>query len=188
MGCYSKYARCCAVIVEVFPNIMQELIATKTEAADLYNIVINHTNFQKRLSGDEIITIETLMTDRFLKLNMTLIYKIIKFFNFLPLPKDNSIKNPLVNDTEIGDDVERIRFARYYLAHKTDCDMDDSEFETFFTEVEKLGKRVDIHLRKPTYSGFHKDIKYFKTNKIDDCQEFDYIEAIQEEEDRKGMQ
>lgn len=186
MGRYSKFARCSAVVVEVFSKIMQELLATKVEATDLYYIVINHTNFKNRLSGDEIITIKTLMTDSFFKLNVTLIYKIIKFFNYIQLPKGNLIKNPLINAIEIGDDVERIRFARNCLAHRRDYNMHDREFQTFFKDFEQLGKRVDDHLRRSEDSGFQKEIEYFKTSQIDDIKEFEYIAVLKEPEYEKG--
>ncbi|CAC5422013.1 unnamed protein product [Mytilus coruscus] len=157
---------------------MRELLATQIQPNDLYNRVTNHKHFKNRLSGDEMMTMHTLMTDGFSKLNITLIYKIVKFFDFIRPRTQTWGAVPLTNEIEIGDDVERIRFARQHLSQRIDCDMHDLEFQTFFDDVEQLCMRVDNHLRKSKDLGFQKDIENFKTYPIEACQEIEYIAAL----------
>lgn len=166
---------------------MQKLLATQIKAVDLHNIVTNHRDFKTILNGNEMYTIQSLKTNGFSKLNFTLIYKILKF-NFIKSITHKWGAVPLENKIEIGDDVERMRFARQNLVYRIDRDMRTSEFETFFTDFVKLGKRVDIHLKESKKSGLQRDIECLKTNPMDDCQQKEYIEAIKDPEYLKGRE
>lgn len=166
---------------------MQKLLATQIKAVDLHNIVTNHRDFKTILNGNKMYTIQSLKTNGFSKLNFTLIYKILKF-NFIKSITHKWGAVPLENEIEIGDDVERMRFARQNLVYRIDCDMQTSEFETFFTDFVKLGKRVEIHLKESKTSGWQRDIECLKTNPMDDCQQKEYIEAIKDLRYHKGRE
>lgn len=186
MGCRTHYARCSAVVLEIFCKIMQRLLASVISVDCLYRKV-QERDFKHTLDRSQLTSIETLKKD-FSKLDVTLSYRIIRFFKLIEQPTQTWGAKPLTNEIEIGDDVERIRIARNGFVHsvRTTFEMEDSEFQTFFTDFTELGRRVDVYLKKSSVSGFQKDIGDFKTVQFDDELERKYIAAIKEIENLKG--
>ncbi|CAG2197445.1 unnamed protein product [Mytilus edulis] len=149
-------------------------------SSTVYGIILNNKKFKERLSRTDMISIQTLCTDGFTKIDVTLIYKIVKFFNLIPSPSRNWGAKPLVHEKEVGDDIERIRLTRNDLVHRIDCEVTDTELNAFFDEFIELGRRIDVYLGKPRDAGFEKHIAYYKTCPIDEYLEERYTKALQE--------
>ncbi|CAG2197436.1 unnamed protein product [Mytilus edulis] len=171
-----QYSRC-----DIFSKILQELLEKSgIPSPVVHKMILKDKMFQKKLSLTDKISIKTLLTDGFTKLDVTLIYKIVKYFKFIPPPSRNWGSKPMVHEKEIGDDVERIRQTRNNLVHRIDCNVTDIEFNEFFDEFIELGRRIDVYLGKPNNVGFEKDITYFKTCPMDEYLQWKYIRAIEE--------
>ncbi|CAC5362999.1 unnamed protein product [Mytilus coruscus] len=168
MGGHSKYARCSIVVIKVFTQMMQEIIGRSPVHADqIYQIIMSTKKFKERLKHSEMKTIQTLQTEGFSKLDISLIYKIGKFFNFIPPPTRHWGATPLSNEMEIGDDVERIRNCRNKMVHRIDCEMSDEEMSAFFGEFIAVGERIDVYLNKQNDTGFRDKITWYQTCPLD---------------------
>lgn len=159
---------------------MQELLEnSRIPSSTVYGLIINNKKFQEKMIGTDMKSIKTLLTDGFSKLDVTLIYKIVKYFNLIPTPTQQWGAIPRINDIGIGDDVERIRLNRNDFVHRTDCEVTDTEFNAFFDAFIELGRRIDVYLGKSSDEGFEKDITYFKTCPMDEDLQGKYIEALE---------
>lgn len=157
MEAHWKYARCSFVVVKVFSKMMQEILGMSSiQPEQLFQIIMRTQNFRRRLKQSEMTAIQTLQTDGYSKLDVSLIYKIAKFFNFIPPPLRKWGSKPLPLETEIGDDVERIRIGRNNFVHRVDCEMTDTEMAAFFDEFIQVAERVDSYLGNPN-GARHKD-------------------------------
>lgn len=169
MGGHSKYERCNIVVIKVFTQMMQEILGRSPINPDqIYQISMSTKKFKDTLKHSEITIIPTLLTEGFSKLDICLIYKIAKFFNFIPPPTRQWGSTPNSNETEIGDDVERIVNCRNRIVRRIDCQMSVEEMSSFFTEFIAVGERIDVYLNKQSNIMFKDIIKWYQTCPIDD--------------------
>lgn len=168
-----RCARCCLVVLDVFSEMMQELLARRgLPAQKIYDIVMNDVPFVQKLNDTEKKMLQSLRTDQvFSKLDSAIICKIVKYFKnrqIIPIPSSTRWgKRPSLTDTDIGDDVERIHFARNDFAHKTDGAINETEFEEFFKTFIDVGKRVDSYLQKDPNLNHGRRIRDLKTTVLD---------------------
>lgn len=186
-----RCAKCCMVVFEVFNEIMQELLEHRNlTALEVYDIVMNHVPFLRKLKHQEKERLKTLRTDGFSKLDVSIIYKIVLYFKnkmFIPMPTKNWGVNPSQTDKDIGDDVERIHSARNHFAHKTNADTSEPEFEEYFNLFHDIGQRVDKFLGKDPLHGHARRIRDLKIAPMDTDSAEKYLEARQEIEQLKRM-
>lgn len=168
-----RCARCCMVIFEVFSEMMQELLKNRHLSAQrIYDLVMNDVPFLQKLRDKEKEMLQSLRTLQvFSELDASIIYKIVTYFrdsNIIPTPTVRRWgKRPLPTDTDIGDDVERIHFARNDFAHKTNAAINETEFEEFFHTFIDVGIRVDSYLRNDPNFNHARRIRDFKTSVLD---------------------
>lgn len=76
--------------------------------------------------------------------DVTLLYTLIR--NLCPralTPTNGWGKEPQVTDTQLGDDIERIRqFRNKNVAHVNSGELDDMEFEGIWSDLEDVVKRI----------------------------------------------
>lgn len=183
---HSKYARCSIVVIKVFNQMMQEIIGKSPVHPDqIYQMIMSTKKFKERLKHSEMKTIQTLQTEGFSKLDISLIYKIAKFFNLIPPPTRHWGATPLSGEIDIGDDVERIRNGRNKMVHRIDCEMSDEEMSAFFSEFIAVGERIDTYLNKENGIKFKDNIAWYQTCPLDDEIEQNG-QTLQEIESLKG--
>lgn len=185
-----RCARCTMVVLGVFPNMMQDLFSHDNIPADiLCSKVMNNTKLMQTLNSSEFHAVKTLKTDGFSKLDVSLIYKIIKFYNnfFVEPPSRKWGSNPGADEKSIGDDIERIRIWRNMLVHKTDAQISETQFNDFFKIFIEVGKRVDTHLDKPADAGFLKTIEEYQTCSLNEEMIAKQLQAQKEEECLEGI-
>lgn len=183
-----RCSRCFMVLLDVFPQIMQDLMKySDVRPSDVYNKIINTKRFRDKLNSNEMDSIQSLTTDGYTKLDVSLIYKIVKYFKiYIPEPSRKWGSNPQQNENEIGDDVERIRIARNILVHKVKAEISEEDMEDFFTKFLDVAKRVDQYLEKPPESTYEQTIKNYRTLTLDEEMAEHYRKALQEIESLKG--
>ena len=183
-----RCARCSLVVLQVFPKILQDLMKDSgIPSQKLYNKIIKSKEFRKKLNSEEMNTIQTLVSDGYDKLDVTLIYKIVKYFKiFIPSPSRQWGSNPLSNETEIGDDVERIRRARNHLLHSIKADITEQEMNDFFDRFTEVGNRVDKYLNNQYEGGFEQKIKNFQTQPLTEETAKENLKDLQAIENLKG--
>ncbi|XP_052097324.1 uncharacterized protein LOC127732294 [Mytilus californianus] len=166
----NRCAKCSMVVLEVFPMIMQELMAqTGTPAKTLYNDIMRNDPFRRKLNTIELDTVDTLQTDGYTKIDVSLSYKIIvNFFQFsIPPPSRQWGANPIHTEIGIGEDIERIRRERNSFVHRVNACISEPLFDNFFVTFIEVGKRIDAYLNKPPNNGYAHDVEQCKTCVLD---------------------
>ncbi|CAC5371727.1 unnamed protein product [Mytilus coruscus] len=178
-----RCAQCTYVVLNVFPKIMQDLLSdTKETPQSLYHKVMKNKIFRTRLNSSEMNTLQTMSTDGYTKLDVSFMYKIIKFFRLIDPPTRNWGSNPLAHETELGDDVERIRRARNHLVHKFDANISEQEYRTFFEKIKIVSRRLDIHLKKQKDMGYEHMIEEYKLSSLDSKDKEKLLDERRQEE------
>lgn len=168
-----RCARYCMVVLDVFSEMMQELLKSRNFTAQkIYDIVTNEPKFFNKLRDKEKDMLQSLRTDQvFTGLDTSIIYKIVTYFkdrNIIPTPTIRRWgKRPSLKDTDIGDDVERIYFGRNDFAHKTNAAINETEYEEFFNTFIDVAVRVDSYLRNDPNLNHARRIRDLKTTVLD---------------------
>lgn len=177
-------------IADVFSRIMQDLISMHGKTPhEVYELVMNDPTFFKPLNRTELNMVNALRKGTFENLDQSIIYKIFKHFKavkFVPKPTNGWGKYPSGNETNIGDDVERMRIAKNRFCHKTRAITDEVEFDDFFTDFTNMCVRLDKKLNKNPIYGHQQAMKTLKTTPLSTDQADRYLEARQKVEDLQG--
>ncbi|CAC5424550.1 unnamed protein product [Mytilus coruscus] len=161
-----RCAQCTFVVLHIFPEMMQDLLAaTELPPSVLYRMIKNNSRIN--LKKYERKTVQTMTTDGYTKLDISVMYKIIKYFKLIDPPTRNWGANPLPNETELGDDIERMRKARNHLVHKVDANVSEQSFTEFFENSITVSRRLDKYLKKPEGSSYEKRIQQYKSYLLD---------------------
>ncbi|CAG2258166.1 unnamed protein product [Mytilus edulis] len=177
-----RCARCSMVVLDVFNAVMQDLMQHQPiSAPDLYKMIMKDKYFRRqKLNSDEMHTIQTLVNEGFSKLDFSIIYKIAKYFRgFIPPPTRNWGANPLLNEIDIGDDVERIRRKRNRFVHQINANISEEDMNDFFDTVIEIGKRIDKDLNKIGLNSFEKTIQHYRSCSMEPETTDKYIRALQ---------
>ncbi|XP_076084854.1 uncharacterized protein LOC143055583 isoform X2 [Mytilus galloprovincialis] len=178
-----RCAQCTYVVLNIFPKMLQDLLAdTKETPQSLYRKVMKNNNFRIRLNPSEMNTLQTMATDGYTKLDVSFMYKIIKFFKLIDPPTRNWGANPLAHETELGDDIERIRRARNHLVHKFDANISEKSFIEFFENITIVSRRLDTHLKKQKGMGYENMIQEYKLSVLDAKDKENLLDERKEEE------
>ncbi|XP_071152221.1 uncharacterized protein, partial [Mytilus edulis] len=181
-----RCAQCTFVVLHIFPEMIQDLLAaTDLPPSVLYRMIKNNPRIN--LKKYERTTVQTMTIDGFTKLDISVMYKIIKFFNLISPPTRNWGSNPLPNETELGDDIERIKKARNYLVHKYDANVSEKSFTEFFENSITVSKRFDKYLRKPEGSSYEERIRRYKSCLLDKTAIEKLLEERRKEESLKTI-
>lgn len=123
--------------------------------------------------------------------DFTLLYTLIRNLHCLPSPARGWGKEPKATDTEISDDIERLRlFRNKYYGHANSASISDCEFEDVWRNLKLVIKRFNSKIRQSVdyekelirieYSQFTDDLLKTYRNLLD------AFANAQKQTDRKG--
>ncbi|VDI56719.1 Hypothetical predicted protein [Mytilus galloprovincialis] len=186
----NRYSRLGLVIVNAFPNMYREIVSSNISANMLYrqikkNLKQNPHKFDK-LTHDERTGLNLLKNGSYGEIDFTTIYKLIRAFDVVDVPNQGWAKTPTASDTEIADDIERMRIIRNKIVHKIKAEVSKVEMNDLFTEITSIASRVDRYLGKQLGAGFETEISKYRTCPLDHDLEQKYTQALQEIENMKG--
>ncbi|CAG2251381.1 unnamed protein product [Mytilus edulis] len=121
----------------------------------IYNKIQKDTYFKsKKLNPEDMQAIQTLLSDGYTKLDFTLMFKIITHYNiFISPPARGWSSVPNDQETDIGDDAQRLRLERNNLVHM---------------RITKIVKRIDSHIGYFGEASFERRIKKYLSIVIKD--------------------
>ena len=141
------------VVLEFYPQMAIQMIHKWPPNIVLMMIQNDPNNkFMKSLNKAEKILIQTLDTDGYKKLDMSLLYKMIRRFNLVAEPSKKWGNRPLATNINQGDDMERMRNNRNDLVHRPKGGLSEEEREKFFQESIEIACRVDQFIGESTSS------------------------------------
>ena len=161
-----RHASSLIVALEFYPQMAIKMIH-KCPSNIVLMMIQNDPNnkFMKSLNDSETKLIPTLSTDGFNKLDMSLLYKLIRRFNLVPEPSEKWGNRPLATNINQGDDMERMRFNRNDLVHRPRGGLSEEERDKFFKESIEIACRVDNFIGEST-SSFETRIRNAKIHRI----------------------
>lgn len=80
----------------------------------------------------------------FSDMDITLIYRLLRRFSLINSPTRGWGNLPDRLDTQLSDDVERIRIYRNQIAHMCTIDIRKNEFDDYFDKFRDIGHRMDL--------------------------------------------
>lgn len=149
------------------------------------NLKQNPRKFDK-LTHDERTGLNLLKNGSYGEIDFTTIYKLIRAFAVVDDPNQGWAKTPSASDTEIADDIERMRIIRNKIVHKIKAEVSKAEMNDLFTEITSIASRVDKYLGKQPGAGFEIEVSKYRTCPLDHHLEQKYTQALQEIENMKG--
>ncbi|CAG2188639.1 unnamed protein product [Mytilus edulis] len=147
----TNYARIGHAAQQVFPDILQDIIAIKEQRNILYSDVTSNRYLNRNLRADEWSMINNVRTNGYVNFDIPLIYKLVRNLNLVPPPSqrwDFHIP-PAANEILPGDDIERIRRTRNEILHRGNAQVPDSILTDYFTSFKEIAVRLETYLGKP---------------------------------------
>ena len=186
----TNYARLGLVVVDIFQKMFREIMRSNI-APGVLSIQIkkqhkNNLSVFKRMTHEEIVSLDTLTSGTYDYIDFTLLYKLMRSFPLLDDPTQGWGKQPTIADVTISDDVERLRFVRNKLAHSIKADIDLIDMNHYFSNILNIAQRIDTYLGKQQDQGFTREVLNFKTHSMDSDMEQKYYQALKNIEDIKG--
>ncbi|XP_052102934.1 uncharacterized protein LOC127736429 [Mytilus californianus] len=175
------FSRMSFVITDTFPNILRDVIRSSIHANRLYKLCIPHL---RNFSPDQQNCLQDLdLSNSYGSLDVSLIYRLLKQFQLISPPTKGWGIFPCKVDNRLGDDVERIRYYRNQMAHKTNIRIERTEFENYFDSFRDIGHKMDINFFQKT--NYEETIILHKTCRIDIHMQNKYINTLKELENIK---
>lgn len=175
-----RCAQCTFVVLHIFTEMLQDLLADTHIPPSALKRMIKKSNID--IKKFERQTVKTMTTDGFAKLDISVMYKIIKHFNLIAVPTRNWGANPLPKEIELGDDIERIRNARNHLVHKWDANVSEKSFTEFFDSSITVSRRLDKYLKKTEGSTYEERIQQYRSCLLDQKNIEQLLEERQQQE------
>ncbi|CAG2222525.1 unnamed protein product [Mytilus edulis] len=145
----TNYARIGHAAQQLFPDILQELIAIKEPAHRLSHDVNANKYLSKNLRPYEWSMINNVVTIGYANFDIPFIYKLVRNLNLVKKPTKGWDKlAPSTAEVTPGDDIERIRRFRNNILHRGNAQVTDSELSQFFSEFKDIAGRLEKYLSK----------------------------------------
>ena len=140
-----RHVACLIVAIEYYPQIAIKMIKATVDKV-LEKLKNNPNNeFMNSLDNPEKVAIKTLSTDGFNKMDIALLYKLIRYFNLVPAPTRGKWgrRPSAATHTQKGDDLERMRNNRNDIFHRPKGGVSQEERDTFFKESIEIACRIE---------------------------------------------
>lgn len=153
-----NFAHLAIACVDVIKKPLIDILDINIKPNDLCKQVKKSKYLMSRLNSDQLMTcgISLHTLPDYSKFDTTLLYALIRnLCTGLQEPAQGWGKPPQDTDTQIGDDIERIRlFRNKNLAHVYSGELNETQFESLWSNLEDIIKRIQSFT---TANGCHSD-------------------------------
>lgn len=138
--------QCVAVaIVELIPLPLGDILASRINPANLYNEINSSLSLKNQLRQHQLKICfhqPPFMPD-YNKFDVCLLYTLIRNLCFLPCPSQGWGNEPKATDTQLTDDIERLRlFRNNYYGHIDSAKISDVLFDDIWINLKRVFKRI----------------------------------------------
>lgn len=147
-----------------------DILTNRIKPVDLYSKISLCTNLlqgKSKLSHDQhvICYISPPGIPDYSRFDVTLLYKLIRNLCPLPSPTQGWGNTPQATDTQISDDIERLRlFRNNYHAHAKSAAISDSVFEYIWKNLHDVITRIQTNIHGSM--DYHKELLDIKSSKF----------------------
>ncbi|KAL3859463.1 hypothetical protein ACJMK2_009683 [Sinanodonta woodiana] len=184
----TNYARMCRIVVDVFRDILWQVLTNEILPADLPKKV----QTDKKKLGKLDLKIKTwlcgispLSTEIpiAVKFDVTSLYTLIRnLCSQVPAPSTQWGQTPPIGGTTLGDDIERVReFRNILYGHATQAKIETADFNKLCIEIKDVASRFDAYFcSKAMKCDFEREIDTILACFMDKSLEDDYIEKMEQ--------
>lgn len=135
---------------------LKDILADQIKPADLYQkIKSSPANGKVYLRKDQlnICSIQPPGQPDYNKFDVTLLYTLLRNLCGTSLtPTQGWGKAPDSSHTQIGDDIERLRFMRNKFAHANSAGIPEAEFQVLWNDLKSVIQRIQKYMKSKGYS------------------------------------
>lgn len=179
------HAAAVIVLLDIYPQIMREMIHNIFPPKSVLRQIQNEVNqiFMKQLKPVEKRMISKLDSGGYNDLDLTCLYKVIRYFHLIPPPRKGWGQQPQPEDQREGDDIERMKGHRNDIIRRPRGRLTESERNIFFQESIEIAKRMDNRIGSPK-NGFEIRIQNVQSNLLS---QKEYVEAVEKIAEYQGI-
>lgn len=161
---FQRHATATLVVLDIYPQIMREMIVNIFPPKGVSRQIQNEPNqtFMKQLLPQQKKMILELDRTGYNDLDVSCLYKLIRYFNLLPPPTKGWGPKPKPGDQCEGDDVERMKSNRNNIIHRPRGGLSESDGNYFFKQSIEIAQRMDSRNGSPQ-NGFESKIENIQT-------------------------
>lgn len=158
-----NFIRFVKICLDVFKLPLADILASEIQPADLYNKIQQHScsllNGKNKLDSKQekiCFRLPPAIPD-YNEFDVTLLYKLIR--NLCPslAPTKGWGKDPADADTQIGDDIERLRVSRNNNIHEVSSKISDNDFEIIWKKLKFVLQRIQNHMTSKGYKANYEE-------------------------------
>ena len=186
----TNYARLGLVVVDIFQKMFREIMRSNI-APGVLSIQIkkqhkNNSSVFKRMTHEERVSLDTLTGGTYDYIDFTLLYRLMRSLSIINKPTEGWGIPPKKTDITISDDVERLRFIRNRIIHRSNAEIEFTEMIKCFSNIDCITQRIDTYLCKLPDQGFFRKVRNLRTCCIDPEMKQKYYQDLKDKEDMKG--
>lgn len=144
-----RHSTALMVVLDIFPQIMRDMICHDFNPNTVSTLIRNQPRFLQGLNSMEKKMISDMGINGYNSLDISIFYKIIRFFGLLPIPNQRWGNRPASGDIGKGDDVERMRYLRNDVFHRPAGSFSELEKNDFFQQSIEIARRMDTSNGSP---------------------------------------
>lgn len=150
---FIRFVKTC---IDVLKLPLADILASEIQPADLYNKIQHSCSLligKNKLSSTQMMIcfLSPPAIPTYHNFDVTLLYKLIR--NLCPSlePTKGWGKDPMDADTQIGDDIERLRLFRNNNVHNGSSEISDIDFEKIWKKLKSVLQRIQNHMTSKGY-------------------------------------
>lgn len=146
-----NFIRLVKISVDVFKLLLADILASELQPVDLYN-KIQHSSILLSSTEMTICFLSPPAIPDYSNFDAWLLFKLIR--NLCPslAPTKGWGKDPGDTDTQIGDDIERLKLFRCKIVHFESKKISDNDFEMILKDLKSVLQRIQSHMISKGYN------------------------------------
>lgn len=158
-----NFIRFVKVCLDVLKLPLVDLLKSEIHSANLYNNIQKHScsllNGKNKLDSNQqsICFLKPPAIPDYMQFDVTLLYKLLR--NLCPSlePTKGWGKDPVDTDTQIGDDIERLRSFRNNYCHGVSSEISEYDFEVIWKKLKSVFQRIQNHMASKGYNANYEE-------------------------------
>lgn len=182
-ACYkTNYARFGHAVQHLLPSFLQEVLLHFEDPHTIYTNCSRNKLLSRRLKPREWVRLKYAAQYGYADFDIPLIYNILRNLHAPAVRPTRGWEHPigpLVNEIEIGDDIERCRRIRNEIIHRGNTKVDDQELNRYFYVFKTIAERLEKACNKPN-NEFVSTVEYLQACCMDENTEQRYLDELQD--------
>ncbi|XP_071140398.1 uncharacterized protein [Mytilus edulis] len=175
---FNRLMQSCIVLFDIHPTMLRDMFLNSCPPITLDKKIQNAgKNFMNSLHKTEKTVVRNMKTKGYREMDGSLLYKLIRYFELVDMPSEGWGKEPKPHALNQGDDVERLRYLRNSVFHRTESAMKPTESKSFFEGFRQCAERLDQFLQRPT-KVYTDRIMEVQSKTVDDASSLTYHEKF----------